>query len=110
MGWWKTSNGVIGDPSADLGDAFLEKIEKLYLEEMGRLPTQGEIADTIEFCSGGILKVECGDAKHPFSAETIHDDDTPTASACGEKGCLGDGAAPPDGHLANVDPNTGEHL
>lgn len=111
MGWWKTSGGVIGDEPADLCDRFLQDIEALYEREMGRLPSQGEIADTIEFCTGGILKVACGDPKHPFSTETIHGDgDTPRAAGCGEKGALADAARPPSGGLVNVDPTTGEHL
>lgn len=92
MGWWKTDSGVIGDGAADLGDKFLDKVEKLYLREMERLPTQGEIADIIEFCCCGILKAACGDAKYPFSTETIHDDDTPRVAERGEKGCMSDAA------------------
>lgn len=110
MGWWRTGNGTIGDAPADLCDRFLEEVEALYLHEVGRQPTQGELADIIEFCSGGILKVTCGDAKHPFSTATVHDDSTPKAAECGAKGCFGDAAAPPPGRLANIDPTTGEHL
>ncbi len=110
MGWWKTDNGVIGDSPADLGDKFLEDIEALYRRETGRPPTQGEIADTIEFCTGGTLKTACGDAKHPFSTETIHDDDTPKAAEAGAKGALSDAAGTDGDGLVNIDPKTGERF
>lgn len=110
MGWWSTGDGMIGDGPADLADKFLEDIEALYLREAGRLPTQGEIADTIEFSTGGILKVAAGASDHPFSMETVHDDSTPRAAARGEKGAFADAADPPSGGLMNVDPTTGEHL
>lgn len=110
MGWWKTDNGTIGDSPADLCDRFLEDIEALYQREMSRPPTQGEIADTIEFCTGGILKATCGDVEHPFSMETIHDDDMPRAAEIGAQGALGDAARPPGGGLVNIDPTTGEHF
>lgn len=110
MGWWKTDNGVIGDSPADLCDRFLGDIEAMYRDEMGRPPTQGEIADTIEFCTGGILKAACGDAKHPFSADTVLAASTPRAAGIGAKGALGDAAQPPGGGLVNIDPATGERF
>lgn len=110
MGWWKTDNGTIGDGPADLCDEFMDKVEALYLCETGRQPTQGEIADLLEFCSCGILMVACGDAKYPFSSATKSDDDTPRAAERGAKGCLGGAAKPLPDHLANVDPTTWEHL
>ena len=110
MGWWITDNGTIGDGPADLCDRFLEDIETLYLRETGRLPSQGEIADLVEFCSNGVLRVACGDAGHPFSMATIHDDGTPRAAERGAKGARGDAAKPPPGRMANIDPTTGGHL
>lgn len=110
MGWWRTDNGTIGDGPADLCDRFLEDIEMLYLREMGRPPSQGEIADLVELCSGGVLRVVCGDTGHPFSTTTTRDDDTPRAAECGAKGALSDAAKPPPGRTANIDPTTGEHL
>lgn len=105
-----TDNGTIGDGPADLCDRFMREVEEIYLHETGRPPSQGEIADLLEFCSSGVLKVVCGDTKHPFSTETLHDDATPKAAKCGAKGCFGDAAKPPTGRMANVDPTTGEHF
>ncbi len=109
MGWWRTRNGVIGDGPADILAKFLDDVEGEYMKEVGRLPTQGEIADLIEFGSAGVFSVKCGNTEHPWTHATSHDDDTPRHGKCGEHGSLGACAGPPKGHLANVDPSTGEH-
>lgn len=112
MGWWKTQHGTIGDGPADIMDAALKKIESEYLEQVGRLPTQGELANLIEFTTCGCLSPACGDPAHPFTKATLGDDDTPRAKPRGEQGAAGpcsiNGLEP--GKLANVDPTTMENL
>ncbi len=109
MGWWKTRNGTIGDPVADVVDRMFREVEDVYLKEVGRLPTQGEIGDVVEFCSSGVFKVECGDSNYVWTTFTSHDDDTPRAAKRGDQGAFGESATPPKGCLANVDPTTGQH-
>ena len=75
MEWWDSDNGnQISDEGGDLCEKFLLDLGKLYVKEFGRLPTQGDIADTIRFCCGNALTVSCKDEKRPFAAcETIAD-------------------------------------
>ncbi len=68
MGWWKTVGGaVIGDGPANVLDEYAERgavwaepaviptevrkqIEALYLEDLGRLPTDEELEALLSFC------------------------------------------------------------
>jgi hypothetical protein len=110
MGWWKSEHGVCGDGPADIMDAAFRKVEGEYLRKAGRLPTQGEMADLIEFCSCGTLVPKCGAAMHPFSKATVGDKDTPRAEARGRQGICGYGSKDlPPGSMINVDPATGTH-
>lgn len=90
MGWWKSSCGTIGDSVADIMDAAIHKIEAEYQEYRGRLPTQGELADLIEFSTCGVLVPVCGDPKFPFSKKSCHEDDTPRAVERGQQGVFGE--------------------
>lgn len=107
MGWWNSEHGTIGDTAADALTEALCKIEDEYLEFAGRPPSQGELADLIEFCTCGCLKPICGSATWPFSKSTAVDAETPRAVEQGGQGCLV--CKPPRGKLANIDPATGEH-
>ncbi len=109
MGWWKTEHGVVGDWPADILDAAIKRIEQVYLQESGRLPTQGELANLIEFCTCGCLRPACGDPAHPFSKASAHRDTTPRAAPRGDQGATGRGSTPPPGKIANVDPTTGDY-
>ncbi len=106
MGWWKTEHGTIGDEVADVLYPFWDAVESTYLKDVGRLPTQGEVADLIEFGSRGVFKVQCGDPKAAFSARII-DKDTPRAAKPGAQGCFGQPRPP--GKMATIDPDTGKH-
>ena len=70
MGWWKTVNGdVIGDAPANYVDELVERgiaytepselpvevrkrIVSLYVEELGREPSESEIRTLLAFCLG----------------------------------------------------------
>lgn len=67
MGWWETRGGaIIGDPPANLLDELgmtwdrpsaiphriLEQIEALYIEDLGRLPTEEELEALLSFHRG----------------------------------------------------------
>jgi len=110
MGWWKCENGIIGDWPADILDGALRKIEESYLAQCGRLPTQGELANLIEFCTCGVLRPECGDPKAVFTQATVADESTPRVAERGSQGVCGINAKPPGGHLANVDPASGQFI
>lgn len=107
MGWWKSPRGTIGDSAADVIDCALHKLVDVYLLEVGRLPTQGEVADVISFCSSGQLAIRCGDDAYTF--DILGCDAVPCAEERGLRGALGPGARPPRGKLANIDPCTGTH-
>ena len=69
MGWWKAvSGGVIGDPAADYVDSLVEmgllfthpselpgeireRITALYVEGLGREPTESDLEALLGFCS-----------------------------------------------------------
>jgi hypothetical protein len=110
MGWWRSENGSIGDWPADIMDKALKDIEDVYLHQCGRLPTQGEIANLIEFCSCGTLKPACGDPRYPFTKASLADDETPRASPRGNQGISGPASMDvvKAGQMVNVDPTTGE--
>jgi hypothetical protein len=79
MGWWKTTRGTtIGDPPAnyldsleamgltykaigDLPGEIRERLDALYLEGLGRRPTDEDLTDLIEFCSSGRDPDRCRD-------------------------------------------------
>ena len=107
MGWWKSQHGLIGDRAADALDDALGEIVDSYREEAERLPTQGELADLVEFCTSQALVPQCGAEDHPWSIEGRDVDAMPHAASAGRQGCFF--ATPPPGKLANVDPKTGEH-
>ncbi|GEM_PF-3639694 len=100
MGWWQSAHGMIGDVPADILDYATEKIVKAYEESSGRPPTQGEMADLIDFCTCGMLAPRCGDPASPWGEET------PKAPGSEE---FKDPEPPPD-HLYNVDPASGVHF
>ena len=65
MGWWQTEDGgVIGDPAAgylmmlgrvwdtpsQIPSEVRERLEALYLENLGRLPTDSDLRNLLEFC------------------------------------------------------------
>ena len=65
MGWWRLGDGgVIGDGPANVLDALdrrmetvadipaeaLQEIRACYVEDLGREPTESEIAALVEFC------------------------------------------------------------
>lgn len=64
MGWWKTDGGVIGDPPADYLDALdrtwdspseipgevRERLVALYIEGLGREPTEEDLAALLAYC------------------------------------------------------------
>jgi len=109
MGWWRSQNGVIGDRPADIMDGAMKAIEQSYLREAGRLPTQGEIADLVQFCSCGVFEVACGDPKYDFSKQNLHLDDTPRRCRRGAQGASGVANQPKPGEMGNVDPKSGDH-
>jgi hypothetical protein len=110
MGWWKSQNGVIGDRPADILDAALNAIEHIYVQESGRRPTQGELADLIQFCSAGVFDVACGDPKYEFSKKTLHLESVPRRCRRGAQGASGVANQPKPGELGNADPKTGDHM
>lgn len=113
MGWWKSQNGTIGDWPADIMAKALEEIEDAYLQATGRQPSQGELADLIEFCTAGCLKPECGDPKFPYSKPTRGDDDTPRAREKGYQGAMGPASIESlkaSTGMVNIDPSTGDHF
>lgn len=112
MGWWKSERGMLGDGPADVMGNAIVKIENEYLEQAGRLPTQGELADLVEFCSNGCLRAQCGKDDFPFTKATAADKDTPRANDCGYQGALGPASMESTaafGGMANIDPATGHH-
>lgn len=109
MGWWRSQNGVIGDSPADVMDNAMAAIERAYLRGAGRPPTQGEIADLIQFCSGGVFDVACGDPKFEFSKKTVANDSTPRRCRRGAQGASGLANAPGPGEMGNIDPRSGRH-
>lgn len=109
MGWWRSQNGVIGDRPADIMDHALKAIEQAYLREAGRLPTQGEVADLIQFCSCGVFDVACGDPKFNFSKRDLANDNVPRRRERGGQGAMGPANKPKPGEMGNVDPKTGDH-
>lgn len=108
MGWWRSEHGSIGDSVADIMDAALRRVYDCYLAEAGRPPLQGEMADLVEFCTGGQLVPECGNVKAPFAARP--DRDTPRARPNGRQGVFGDASVEAGPGLRNVNPATGERL
>ena len=64
MGWWRTDGGVIGDPPADYLDALgqtwdspkeipvevRERLTALYVEGLGRTPTEDDLQDLLDYC------------------------------------------------------------
>lgn len=68
MGWWKTAGGaVIGDPPANYMDELVSMglmyvepadlpatvradLEALYVEGIGRVPTEDELTAVLAFC------------------------------------------------------------
>jgi hypothetical protein len=109
MGWWKSQNGVIGDQPADIMGGAMKAIEQTYMREAGRLPTQGELADLIQFCSCGIFDVACGDVKYEFSRQNLGLDSTPRRCRRGAQGASGVANQPKPGEMGNVDPRSGDH-
>lgn len=110
MGWWRCEHGTIGDGPADILENALKKIELQYRDAAGRPPTQGELANLIEFCTCGALVPECGDPKHPFSRATCGDKNIPRARSRGRQGVGGPFSHPEPGMMANVDPATLQHV
>jgi len=106
MGWWESEHGILGDHPADLLGSAIQEIVKCYQDKAGRKPSQGEIADLIEFVSRGMLRPSCGDPKHVYDPDIV---DRPCASEPGLQGVFGYGAPKNPGDLANVDPKTGTH-
>ncbi len=71
MGWWQTRSGnVIGDPAADYVDQLVrsglrcvdaselpcevrKRLDRLYVEGIGRAPTDAELSDLLAFCGWG---------------------------------------------------------
>ena len=86
IGYWRSEHGVIGDGPADALDAALNKIVSEFYNEYERAPSQGELADLIEFCTGGQLSPQCGDPKHPYIRHTFAGDFTPRAKEHGRQG------------------------
>jgi hypothetical protein len=111
MGWWRSENGILGDTVADILGKALNAIEDTYLREAGRLPTQGEIANLVEFCTCGALRPACGDPKFAYSKVSLGEDDVPRAADCGNQGVMGPASmgALKKGQMANVNPGTGEN-
>lgn len=109
MGWWKSEHGIIGDVAADFTDEFLKKVQNAYTEFAKRPPTQGEIADLIEFVSCGIFRVNCGKTDYPFDQANKHETNVPRASEIGKQGVQGPSSNPGPGELANIDPITGDY-
>jgi len=73
MGWWKRGSGVVGDPVADyleslrdtlgsipwrrtedIPDEVRERIAGFYLQDLGRLPTEEDLEELLEFVQVGI--------------------------------------------------------
>lgn len=109
MGWWKSERGIIGDVPADIMDEALEGIVEAYQSRAGRPPTQGELADLIEFCTCGCLRAACGAPDFPWTQENCREEATPRAAKRGAQGALGEASRHGPGDLANVDPSTGTH-
>ena len=110
MSWWRSEHGTIGDSVAGVLDGALERIEDIYLREAGRQPSQGELADLIEFCTTGMLVPTCGNPAAPYSKSLKDDDEAPRVQPRGRQGALWDASAPPDERMADVDPATGNYL
>lgn len=63
MGWFRTNGGVIGDPALDYLDALgrsygspselpgevRERLDALYVEGIGREPTERDLADLLAY-------------------------------------------------------------
>lgn len=110
MGWWRSEHGVIGDHPADIMDHALRQIVRVYQEKRGKEPSQGELSDLIEFCTGGSLVSACGRDDEPWSKELYGREDYPRAGRKGGQGILGPHAACGPGEMVNVDPKTGDHF
>ncbi len=64
MGWWRANDGVIGDPPLDYLDALgrtwespreipaevEEGLTALYVEGLGRKPTEDDLQALLDFC------------------------------------------------------------
>ena len=113
MGWWRCENGIIGDVPADILDNAIEAIENVYMGELGRQPTQGELANLIEFCTCGIFLPNCANANNPFSKTTCADKSQPRLSPIGNQGVMGPASlremAENPELIANIDPKTEEN-
>lgn len=107
MGWWKSENGVIGDSVADIMVKALRRVVDEYKRTGNRMPTQGEMADLIEFCSRGILVPQVDNPAYVYDPD---DDNSPRAQPCGRQGVFGDASAVGGPGLRNVNPATGERI
>jgi hypothetical protein len=104
MGWWRSQRGVIGDEPADLFEKFLHDVVEIYNRRAARPPTQGELADLIEFCTRGILSCNTGKDNYAF---ILGDDDAPRSKPRGSQGAL---ARMPADCLDGVDPETRKYF
>jgi hypothetical protein len=58
MGYWKSSNGIIGDGPADVMAEAIEDIRACYREDLGREPTKIEICELLGFVLAAIDDLE----------------------------------------------------
>jgi len=65
--WWRTRHGSISDGAVGVLDDALARIVDIYQAGPGRPPTQGELADLIEFATTGALKAVCRQPDRPCS-------------------------------------------
>lgn len=108
MGWWKSEHGILGDHVADILDMAWDAIVEVYQQKANRNPTQGELANLVEFTTGGVLCPLVGKADEPWDG--VNGDETyPRAMERGRQGIHGPFAECREGELVNVDPMTGDH-
>lgn len=107
-GWWKSEHGIIGDHPASILTIAFQAIENYYLTHAGRLPTQGEMSNIIEFVSKGTLVAACGHPNFSFAVNN-NDEDVPRVNDIGNQGALSKYASPEEGKIVNVNPKTGEN-
>lgn len=67
MGYWGPDNKVWGDRPADAIDKALQEVVRAFAEDIGRLPTKGEIRAGLEFSLMG------GQSEEPFAADVTFD-------------------------------------
>ena len=108
MSWWKSERGIIGDEVRSILDKAFEDVMDVYQKSVHRHPTQGELADLVEFTTGGILRATCGCPSERVTPASSCACDTARAAPADAQGPARRPA--PFGVTAFVDPETEDYI